>query len=153
MKLAKELRHSLEICKSANRAYIVEEFVNYTKEYRIHVSSLGRCFYTCRKMLKEEVAAEERWFRNSKNCVWMLEENPLFDKPSTWNLIVEDCLKALAALGLDTCAFDVKVSKKGEWTILEGNSAPSFGECTPKEPTIVALRYIEELNELIKSKS
>lgn len=98
-------------------------------------------------MLKQDAA--DRWFRNSKNSVWILEDNPLFDKPITWNAIVADCLKALNALGLDTCAFDVKVNKKGEWMILEGNSAPSFGDCTPQNPTIVAQRYIEEFKELI----
>lgn len=140
------------IKKTKNKQYIIEEFVNYTKEYRIHVSSLGRYFYTCRKMLKEETSTDQRWFRNSSNSVWMLEDNPLFDKPSTWDAIVADCLKALAVLGLDTCAFDVKVSKKGDWTILEGNSAPSFGDCTPQNPTIVAQCYIKEFNDLIKSK-
>jgi hypothetical protein len=102
-------------------------------------------------MLKQD--ATERWFRNSKNSVWILEDNPLFDKPITWNAIVQDCLKALNALGLDTCAFDVKVNKKGEWSILEGNSAPSFGDCTIDNPTIVAQRYIEEFKDLIIEKS
>lgn len=102
-------------------------------------------------MLKTD--AEDRWFRNSKNSVWILEENPLFDRPATWDAIVEDCLRALEAFGLDTCAFDVKVNKKGDWMILEGNSAPSFGDCTPENPTIVATRYIEEIKEIIKSKT
>lgn len=107
--------------------YLIERYYNYTKEYRIHVSKNG-CFYTNRKMLKKD--AQERWFRNDSNSVWILEENPMFEKPRNWNVICAECVKALNAVGLDIGACDVRVSKTGEFIICEINSAPSFGEIT-----------------------
>lgn len=130
--------------------YIFEKFYTYSREYRAHVTSEG-CFYTCRKMLKDGTAQENKWQRHDDNCVWIREENELFDKPSTWNNIIADCVKCLEALGLDIGAFDIKVQsakdKKGvkrpspEWIIIESCSAPSFGEVT-------AQKYIEVLPKL-----
>ena len=129
------------------RPYIIEQYYNYSKEYRLHVTKDG-CFYTCRKMLKED--AEERWHRHDMNSVWIVEENPLFEKPSNWNLIVEECVKALNAVGLDIGACDIKVqSEKGhdrggnpEFIILEINSAPSFGSTT-------LIKYEEQLRKML----
>ena len=129
--------HSFIDNKSKNELnnYIIEKYYNYSKEYRLHVTKDG-CFYTCRKMLKED--AEERWHRHDMNSVWIMEENPLFEKPSNWDSIVEECVKALNAVGLDIGACDIKVqSEKGrdrggnpEFIILEINSAPSFAART-----------------------
>jgi len=131
--------------------YIFEKYYNYNREYRLHVTKDG-CFYTCRKMLRNDVPEEERWYRNDNNCVWIKEDNESFDKPGNWNRIEEDCVKALGAIGLDFAAFDVKVqsSRGGERTnpkyvILESNSAPSFGEVTKE-------KYIGVLNKLISQK-
>ena len=141
--------------------YYIERFHNYSREYRLHVSKFG-CFYACRKMLKND--ADNRWMRNDSNSVWITErnltkhdpdnvtrasityegENQTFNKPTTWNAIVEDCQRARRALGLDICCFDVKVNKKGEWIILESNSAPSFGQLT-------SIFYQEELTKMINS--
>lgn len=115
--------------------YIVERYYNYSKEYRLHVSKDG-CFYTCRKMLKTD--ANERWYRNDSNCVWIMEENPLFDKPDNWNAIEQECVKALKAVGLDLGACDVRVQTKApdrleNFIICEINSAPSFGEVTAEK--------------------
>lgn len=124
--------------------YYLEEFKNYSREYRIHISSLGGYFYTCRKMLKSEyVGSDSNWYRNDSNSIWILEENELFDKPTTWNSIVKDCQNARESLGLSIGAADVKVTKKGDWAILELNSAPSFGEITSS-----AYKY--ELNKLVR---
>ena len=127
--------------------YIIEKYYNYSKEYRLHVTKDG-CFYTCRKMLKED--AEERWHRHDMNSVWIMEENPLFEKPSNWDLIVEECVKALNAVGLDIGACDIKVqSEKGrdrggnpEFIVLEINSAPSFGLVTIE-------KYEEQLRKML----
>lgn len=127
--------------------YIIEKYYNYSKEYRLHITKDG-CFYTCRKMLKED--AEERWHRHDMNSVWIMEENPLFEKPSNWNLIVEECVKALNAVGLDIGACDVKVqSEKGhdrnsnpEFIILEINSGASMGEIT-------LVKYEEQLRKML----
>jgi glutathione synthase/RimK-type ligase-like ATP-grasp enzyme len=120
--------------------YIFEFFFNGPREYRLHVSKFG-CFYTNRKLRRDN--AEERWFFNNQNCVWILETNPSFNKPNTWNDIVMDCQKGLKAVGLDLGAFDVRVNTDGHWCIIEVNSAPSFGDLTGE-------KYIQELNKIIQ---
>ena len=107
--------------------FVFEKYYNYNKEYRLHVTD--HCFYTCRKMLKRD--AEDRWHRHDSNSVWILEENPSFDKPENWDDIVNDCIRAKNALGLDICSFDVKCETKKarpDWIILESNSASALGE-------------------------
>ena len=134
--------------------YIFEKFYNYNREYRLHVSKNG-CFYTCRKMLKNDVPKEQRWFRNDSNSVWVLETNEAFDKPKNWKDIEKECINALNATGLDFGACDVRVqsakTEKGkerteiDFIIVEINSAPSMGEITEQ-------RYKEELPKLLKDK-
>jgi hypothetical protein len=134
--------------------YIFEKFYNYTREYRLHVTKNG-CFYTCRKMLKEETPADKRWFRNDSNSVWIVEDNPAFDKPVNWNAIVNESVKALSSVGLDIGAIDVKVQsakdKKGrvrpepKFIILETNSAPSFGDVTLQ-------KYLVEIPKVLREK-
>lgn len=138
--------------------YIFEKFYNYNREYRLHVTKDG-CFYTCRKMLKEDTPEDKRWFRNDSNSIWVVEENPTFDKPSNWDAIVAESVKALNAVGLDFGAVDVRVQsstktskKKGEvprenpeFIIIEINSAPSFGEITLQ-------RYLEMIPKIVESK-
>lgn len=119
-----------------------EEYFNGSREYRLHVSALG-CFYTNRKVRKTD--AKERWFFNSRNCNWLLETNPEFNKPSTFNSIIKECQKGLAALKLDFAAFDVRVKKDGTFMIIEGNSAPSFGEFT-------AECYLKEIPKIVQYK-
>ena len=107
--------------------FVFEKYYNYNKEYRLHITD--HCFHTCRKMLKRD--AEDRWHRHDSNSVWILEENPNFDKPANWDDIVNDCIKAKNALGLDICAFDVKCETQKanpDWIILESNSAPALGD-------------------------
>jgi glutathione synthase/RimK-type ligase-like ATP-grasp enzyme len=98
-------------------------------------------------MLKED--AEERWHRHDMNSVWIMEENELFEKPSNWDLIVEECVKALNAVGLDIGGCDVKVqSEKNqdrggnpEFIILEINSGCSMGSVT-------LVKYEEQLRKM-----
>lgn len=134
--------------------YIVEKFHDYSREYRLHVTKDG-CFYTCRKMLKNETPDDKRWFRNDSNSVWVMEDNPQFNKPVNWNEIVAECVKALVAVGLDVGACDVKVQsakdKKGnvrispEFIVIEINSAPSFGDVTLQH-------YLQVIPQILKSK-
>ena len=127
--------------------YIIEKYYNYSKEYRLHVTRDG-CFYTCRKMLKED--AGERWHRHDTNSVWIMDTNPLFERPSNWDDLVSGCVKALNAVGLTIGACDIKIqTEKGkradfvpDFIIMEINSAPSFGSVTTE-------RYIEELQKII----
>jgi glutathione synthase/RimK-type ligase-like ATP-grasp enzyme len=126
--------------------YIFEKFYNYTREYRLHVSVNG-CFYTCRKMLKSDTPEANRWYRNDSNCVWIVEENEAFNKPQNWDKIVQNCIIALDAVGLDVAAFDVKVRGRddNDFVILESNSAPSFGDITIQ-------KYAEEIPKIIQQK-
>ena len=131
--------------------YIYEKFVPYSREYRLHVTNNG-CFYTCRKLVRND-APQDTWQRHDDVCVWVVEENPSFKKPANWNAIVQDCIRAKNALGLDICAFDVLVqgSTEGrertnpEWLICESCSAASHG-------TITSERYITEINKLVLQK-
>ena len=126
-----------------NNNYYFEKYYNYAREYRLHVTEEG-CFYTCRKMRKRD--QEIRWYFNNDNCAWMVETNPNFNKPGSWNQIVESCVKALKAVGLDFGACDVRVSKDGHsYKIIEINSGPSFG-------TITTQKYIEEIPKILKRK-
>lgn len=133
-----------------NSSYIIERYMGFQKEYRLHVTKDG-CFYTCRKMLKAD--AEDRWHRHDSNSVWIMEENPLFEKPKNWEDVVNECVKALNAVGLTIGACDVKIqSEKGrredfvpDFIVLEINSGPSLGAVT-------AEKYLEELPKIINDK-
>lgn len=134
--------------------YIFEKFYNYNREYRLHIHEEG-CFYTCRKMIKNDTDKKDRWFRNDKNSVWILEDNPSFDKPNNWDDIIKASIKSLKSIDLDVGAVDVKVqsskNKKGEirenpeFIILEINSAPSFGDLTLQ-------KYIKEIPKILINK-
>ena len=131
------------LTKNNEHNHIFERYLGFAREYRLHMSQNG-CFYCFRKMRKQD--AKERWFFNSSNCAWMLETNPLFDKPKCWNEIIDECKNALNALKLDIGGFDVRVSKDGkEFTIIEANSACSFGDIT-------ARKYIAEISRIIQEK-
>ena len=137
-------QEELEAYHARNRNAMYERFHNYTREYRLHVWA-GGCFYTCRKMLKNDAPENKKWCRNDENCVWILEDNELFDKPATWQNIVNDCVKALKAVDLDVGACDVKVATDGRHQIIEINSAPSFGETTEE-------KYREIIPKIVESK-
>lgn len=120
--------------------YLFEKFCNFNKEYRLHVTKNG-CFYSCRKMLKSEFKDHPNaWQRHDDNCVWIMEQNLSFDKPSNWLEIEEHCVNALKSCGLDFGACDLRVqnntTEKGvarenvDFIVVEINSAPSFGEIT-----------------------
>lgn len=128
--------------------YVFERYYTYSREYRIHVTKYGY-FYACRKMLKND--ADIRWHRHNDNCVWITENNELFDRPVNWDEIVESCTDALKAIGLDIAAFDIKVQnskhKNPKYIILESNSAPSLGEIGLEKykEVLTKLIYEEEL--------
>lgn len=136
--------------------YIVEQFFSGSREYRVHITNHG-AIYSLRKVLKLETPKEKRWVRNDETCSWICErkpslgskgeflgftaeESPVFDKPVNWDKIVEECKKALNAVGLDVGACDVRVQsaldKEGrkraypEFTVIEINSAPAMGRIT-----------------------
>lgn len=126
--------------------YIFEKYYSYLREYRLHITEDG-VFYTCRKMLKNDT--KNRLYRNSENSVWYVQENPLFNKPSNWDKIIEECIKGLKAVGLDIGAFDIKVQGKEyenpDFFIIEVNSAPSMQEITLQ-------KYLEIIPKIIEKK-
>lgn len=136
------------------KKYIFEAYFTGSKEYRLHVSKDG-CFYTNRKMLKSDTAPENRWYRNDSNSVWILEDNPGFEKPINWQTIVNECVNALHAVGLDIGAIDLRVQtakdsrgrvrENPEFKVIEINSAPSFGEITQQ-------KYLEVIPVLLQAK-
>lgn len=155
IKTTEELERSLTGNLSS---YVFEKYCNYNKEYRLHVTKNG-CFYSCRKMLKQEFKDHPNaWQRHDDNCVWILEQNENFDKPNNWDLpdgIVEHCIKALKSCGLDFGACDLRVQNNTDregnrrtnpdFIVVEINSAPSFGEVTLE-------KYKEILPELLIEK-
>jgi glutathione synthase/RimK-type ligase-like ATP-grasp enzyme len=130
--------------------YIIEQYKNFSVEYRLHVSELG-CFYACRKVLKKDTPASERFQRHDDNCSWLIESNPGFEKPENWDEIVKDCIKIVKAMGGDVLAFDVKCTakpnkeSKRDWIIIETCSAPAFGKITTE-------KYREHLPKIINHK-
>lgn len=137
--------------------YIFEKFYNYTREYRLHVNEEG-CFYTCRKMLKSDAPENASWFRNDSNCVWYLETNSSFDKPTNWDSVVKDSVKALKAVGLDFGAVDLriqsakdgkgKVRENPDYIVVEINSAPGMND----NNSVVFKKYTEVLPVMLKKK-
>lgn len=148
------LKTWLEKRKDRLEEYIFEKFYNYVREYRLHVTEDGY-FYACRKMLKSDTPNKDKWYRNDDHCVWIMENNELFDKPTCWKDIIKNSILALKGVGLDFGAVDVKVQsatdsknkkrKEVKFIIIEINSAPSFGLVTSK-------KYIEILPNLLLKK-
>lgn len=141
--------------------YIFEKFHNYSNEFRLHITEDG-CFYTCRKALKRDVPEDQKWHFHDDTCVWFLETNENFNRPNSWNDIVNDCVKALKAVGADMLSFDVKVQApqdgKGrrreyqDYILLECNSASSMDNGTGGV-SVCASKYIEEIPKVIRRKA
>lgn len=143
-----ELQEFANINKHRLKRWYFEQYYNYTKEYRLHVGTGQGCFYTNRKMLKSDTPEDQRWFRNNSNSVWFMEDNEKFDKPETWDSIVNNCMTAMLSCGLDFGACDVRVNKAGDWKVIEINSAPSFGVITEQKyreviPRIVDIKAVQ----------
>ena len=139
---------------------IIEQFMNYGHEFRLHVTSAG-CFYTCRKALKADVPEDQKWRRHDDICVWLLETNESFFKPNSWDDIERDCVRALDAIGADILSFDVKVQTPitngiarpyQEYILLECNSASSMDNGTG-ELSQCAKAYINIIPEIIARKA
>ena len=127
---------------------IFEKFYNYAREYRLHVTEEGY-FYSCRKMMKRDTPDQNKWYKNDDNCVWVMESNADFDKPSNWKEVEKECVKALKAVGLDFGAIDLRIQSAKNpnpaFIVVEINSAPSFGAVTEQ-------KYKEMLPNLLRRK-
>lgn len=141
-----------KIKKQKYENYLVERYYPYSREYRLHITTEG-CFYTCRKMLRED--AKDRWYRNDSNSVWIVEENEMFQKPTNWSTIVGECVKALKATRLDVGACDVRVQstrdnkeklrENPDFIICEINSAPGLG-------AVGLAKYQDQIHKIINQK-
>jgi glutathione synthase/RimK-type ligase-like ATP-grasp enzyme len=125
---------------------IFERFYNFAREYRLHVTEEG-CFYTCRKMMKSDTPEDDKWFKNDKNCVWVMDTNPAFDRPQNWKEVEEESVKALKACGLDFGAIDLRIQSSKQnsnpaFIVIEINSAPSFGEVTTEKYKLMLSRLL-----------
>lgn len=155
-------KEELEVWKKGKTIshYIFEAFHNYGLEFRLHITEEG-CFYTCRKGLKADVPESEKWRRHDDICVWLMETNPDFKKPASWDDIVSDCVKALKAIGADVLSFDVKVqgatTGKGnlrdyqDYILIECNSASSMSNGVDAI-SVCASKYIEEIPKILRRK-
>lgn len=142
--------------------YIFENYMSFLLEYRLHITKNG-CFYACRKALIQGTAADERWQRHVDNTVWLVEANPDFNKPNSWDDIVGSCVRALKAIGADVLSFDVKVQnrmdlkgkmrKYQEFILIECNSASSMASPKGDQVSVCASKYLEELPKLIMDKA
>lgn len=154
MKLINTIEELKDFLKTDTTGYYFERFYNYNREYRIHVTKEDY-FYTCRKMIKADTPKDKRWYKNDSNSVWIVEDNPAFDKPKNWDIIIKECIKALISVGLDIGACDVrvqsakdnkdKVRDEVDFIIIEINSAPSFAEITTQ-------KYLEQIPKVLKAK-
>jgi hypothetical protein len=106
--------------------FIFEEFCSYIYEYRVHVSRLG-VFLIWQKLRKKTTSKDRWWVYNNDNCAFISESNPLFIKINIEKLNAIS-KKALLSVGLDIGSLDIKMNKKGEFKVIEINSAPSLGE-------------------------
>lgn len=137
-----QLKNHIEKYSSQSNR-LLEERCKYVREYGIHVSSKSGIFHAVRKMIKED--STERWYRNSNNCVFFLEDNENFNKPLCWDELEENLLRFMDKIKLDIGRFDVKVSSSGEkFKVLEVNSAPSL------QGEVVFRKYVKELNKVIE---
>lgn len=137
------------------KGFIFEKYLGYmNREYRLHVTEEG-CFYTCRKLVRTDTPDDEKWHRHENNSIWVLDSNPVFDRPVNWKDIEADCVKALKEVGLDVGSFDVriqtskdkngKVRENPEFSILEINSGSSFGSVTLE-------KYVEQIPKIVNYK-
>jgi glutathione synthase/RimK-type ligase-like ATP-grasp enzyme len=123
----------------------VEEFKNFSREYRIHCTR-DESFLAWRKLRRED--AKERWFFNSTNCNWVSEEHEMFQKPKIWNLMCEHAQRAISATGLTIGAVDVRcksdAKSEKDFIILEVNSAPELGEVGTESYFKVIKKIVED---------
>lgn len=161
------LREKKDLVKWVNHdafsQYIFEDYMGYLLEYRLHITKHG-CFYTCRKALIKTTKPEDRWRRHIDNSTWLLENNPDFNKPSSWDDIVKSCVQALKKIGADVLSFDIRVQSKFDkekgknrkyqnYILIECNSASSMQSPQNKAISVCASKYLEILPKLIMEKA
>lgn len=109
---------------AAKNNYIYEQYVNYTKEFRIHCSKNG-IFSVFRKLRKND--SEERWYFNSKNCIFKIINIEDLKKYPCFINLEKQLIEAINGMQMDILAFDVRINKDyTKFTIIESNSAPSL---------------------------
>jgi len=124
--------------------YIFEKFMNYGKEYRVHVTKKHGAFLVWRKVRVKDTKKENFWFFNNSNCNWLGEENENFDTPLNYEQMLEEAHKALLATGLDIGGVDIRIQTNKnsipKICVIEINSACALAEETQK-------KYIEAIKK------
>lgn len=112
-------------------SYYFESYFSGSAEFRLHVTHNG-CFMAWRKLRKADTPDDRRWYFNSDHCNWVGEEHELFNKPSNWDQMIDDSVKALKSTGLDIGCVDLRCQspkkRDPKYIIVEVNSAPSLGD-------------------------
>lgn len=102
--------------------FVFEKYYFYPIEYRVHVDVNHGCFYTCKKVLKED--ADIQWHKHADNSIFVLI-NDQQKLPICWEYMIKDCVKALKQMQLTIACFDVLCSNDN-FIIVESNTAPSL---------------------------
>lgn len=123
--------------------YILEQYINYSKEYRIHVSING-IFSIFRKLRKNN--SEQRWYFNSENSIFKIITKEEFEKHPCYEELNTQLVEATKALQLEIVSFDVRINKDySKFTIIESNSAPSLNK-------LGTMQYFKEIIEIVIQK-
>lgn len=139
----KELMSFISDYKNAGM-YHFERYFSGIIEYRIHASPhLDNEIFSIRKLRHQNEDGSFGWIFNSHNGCFVRD----FVKPSNWKDIVNESIKAVASLGMDIGAVDIKTNRSGNiFYIIEVNSAPGMGGITSSS-------YINAFNKILKIKS
>lgn len=102
--------------------FVFEKYYFFPNEYRVHIDVNHGCFYSCKKIIKED--AEIQWHKHADNSVFVLvtEEYKL---PECWNDLINDCIKVLKEMKLTIACFDI-LCCNNDFIIVESNTAPSL---------------------------
>lgn len=112
-----------ELCDKVDISnFVFEKYYFFPNEYRVHIDVNHGCFYTCKKVLKQD--AEVQWHKHADNSIFVLitKNHKL---PECWEKMVNDCIKALKQMKLTIACFDV-LCGDNNYIIVESNTAPSL---------------------------
>lgn len=110
-----------DACRNLKHDVMIEPLFNTTSEYRLHCTQ-DEVFFAVKKIKENplDIIVTNRNHYNIKDFV----------KPRLWEEIKAECLKAIKALGLDICCFDVLYDSSNDnqhkFTIAEANTNPEL---------------------------
>lgn len=121
--------------------WYLEEYFNATSEYRIHASPWTGEIFSVKKIFKPELKDTGEWIKSFDKCIFLED----FKRPVKFPEMIEESIKAVAAMGLDFGAVDIGFNNDTkEYSVFECNTAPGMLEKTV-EAYKVALNQIIQL--------